>query len=122
VPVSDSFRLYALEQLGRVVTGGIRSRRMFGGVGVYGGERFFALIDDDVVYLKADDLTVPAFEEKGLPPFRPFGEGTKPMKYYAVPVEWLDDVELLGPWAARALEAAARGKKPRAKGRARGTS
>ncbi|TFG48303.1 MAG: TfoX family protein [Gemmatimonadales bacterium] len=109
-----------MEQLGRVVTGTIRSRRMFGGVGVYAGERGFALIDDDIIYLKADDLTVPAFEAEGLPPFRPFGEGTKPMKYYTVPVEWLDDVELLGPWAARALEAADRGKKRRAKGRRRG--
>ena len=120
--VSESFRLYALEQLARVVTGDIRSRRMFGGVGVYAGERFFALIDDDIVYLKADDLTVPAFEAEGLAPFRPFGEGTKPMKYYTVPGEWLDDVEALGPWAARALEAAARGKKSRTKGRSRGTS
>jgi len=122
LPVSDSFRIYALEQLGRVVSGGIRPRRMFGGVGIYAGERFFALIDDDIVYLKADDLTAPAFEAEGLPPFRPFGEGTKPMKYYAVPVEWLDDVELLAPWAERALEAAARGKKPRARRGPRGTS
>jgi TfoX/Sxy family transcriptional regulator of competence genes len=122
MPVSDSFRVYALEQLGRVVTGDIRSRGMFGGVGVYAGERYFALIDDDVLYLKADDLTAPAFEAEGLPPFRPFGEGTKPMKYYAVPVEWLEDAELLSPWAERALEAAVRGQKPRARRGSRGTS
>jgi TfoX/Sxy family transcriptional regulator of competence genes len=122
LPVSDSFRVYALEQLGRVASGGIRSRRMFGGVGVYAGERYFALIDDDIVYLKADDPTIPAFEAEGLPPFRPFGEGTKPMKYYAVPVEWLDDVDLLAPWVERALESATRAENPRTRRGPRGKS
>lgn len=35
---------------------------MFGGVGLYAGELFFALIDDDILYLKADDATPAAFE------------------------------------------------------------
>lgn len=35
---------------------------MFGGVGLYAGELFFALIDDDILYLKADDTTRAAFE------------------------------------------------------------
>ena len=44
--VSPSFRNFILEQLGRSVQG-ILGRNMFGGVGIYGGELFFALIADD---------------------------------------------------------------------------
>ncbi len=44
--VSPSFRTFVLEQLGRVVAG-VRGRAMFGGVGIYAGDLFFALIDDD---------------------------------------------------------------------------
>ena len=52
--VSPSFSTYILEQLGRSVRG-IRARNMFGGVGIYSGELFFALIDDDTLYFKVDD-------------------------------------------------------------------
>jgi len=46
--VSDSFRTFALEQLQRTVPD-VRARSMFGGVGVYAGELFFGLMDDDVL-------------------------------------------------------------------------
>ena len=39
---------------------------MFGGVGIYAGELFFALIADDTLYLKADDQTRSEFERRGL--------------------------------------------------------
>src|ERR1700677_2726446 len=34
--------------------GPVRGRRMFGGAGLYAGEVMFGLIDDEVIYLKAD--------------------------------------------------------------------
>src|SRR5437868_7009537 len=43
--VSDSFRVFVLEQLEQT-TRDIRAKRMFGGVGIYAGEDFFALIDN----------------------------------------------------------------------------
>ena len=54
--VSDSYRTYVLEQLGRV-TQRIRSKSMFGGVGVYSGDHFFALVDNDTLFFKVDDAT-----------------------------------------------------------------
>jgi DNA transformation protein len=36
---------------------------MFGGVGIYSGDLFFALIADDTVYFKADDSTRPWAEK-----------------------------------------------------------
>ena len=41
-----------------------RSKRMFGGVGLYAGDLFFALIAGDVLYLKADDSTARPARER----------------------------------------------------------
>ena len=46
---------------------------MFGGVGIYAKEAFFALVDDDVLYLKVDDSNRGDFEARGMSPFQPFG-------------------------------------------------
>ena len=115
--VSDSFKTYVVEQLGRLRPD-IRTRAMFGGVGVYAGERFFALIDDDVLYLKVDDVNRPDFEKEGMGPFQPFGPGGEVMQYYELPAGLLDEPEELRPWVESAIEVAARAKS-RAKGRAK---
>ena len=81
---------------------------MFGGVGVYAGDLFFALMDDDTLYFKVDDSNRGRFEARGMGPFRPFGEGGEVMRYYEVPGEVLEDVELLAPWVEDAVAAAAR--------------
>jgi len=88
---------------------------MFGGVGVYANGLFFALIDDDVLYLKGDDDLKVEFEAAGSQAFAPFGED-KPMAYWAAPAEALDDQEILLEWSRKSLEVAARasaGKKKR---------
>ena len=112
MPVTDGFRDFALEQLARVAPA-IRSRRMFGGVGVYSADRFFALMDDDALYLKADARSRPDFEAAGMPPFRPFGEEGETMSYYAVPADLLEDADALEPWVERALAAAGRKRRRR---------
>lgn len=107
--VSDSFKQYVLEQLGRLRPD-IRSRGMFGGVGIYAGERFFALIDDDVLYLKVDDENRPAFEAEGMGPFQPFGPGGEVMQYYELPAGLLDEPDDLRSWVEGAIEVADRAK------------
>jgi DNA transformation protein and related proteins len=64
---------------------------MFGGVGIYGGELFFALIDDDTLYFKVDESTRPEFEARGMGPFQPYGEEGETMGYYRVPEDLLED-------------------------------
>jgi DNA transformation protein len=112
--VSPSFRTFVLEQLGRGVQG-VRGRNMFGGVGIYGGEFFFALIADDTLYFKADESNRPEFEARGMDPFRPYGEDGEVMQYYRVPDDLLEDPEELGQWAQKAIVVArrAKGKSPR---------
>jgi DNA transformation protein len=112
VSVSPGFRDFALEQLGRVARG-VTGRAMFGGLGIYADGRMFGLVDDDVLYLKADDLTRPDFEAAGMGPFRPFGPDGEAMGYWRLPDGVLDDAEALAPWVEQALGVAARAKRRR---------
>lgn len=106
--VSESYRVFVLEQLSRVAP--VTARSMFGGVGLYAEGLFFALIADDRLYFKVDDTTRADFERLGLEPFRPFGEENA-IGYYEAPAEALEEPERLGPWMRKAIDAAARAKK-----------
>jgi DNA transformation protein and related proteins len=91
----------------------IRARPMFGGVGLYSGEVFFALIADDTLYFKVDDSTRPEFEARGMGPFRPFGDASGAMQYYQLPEDLLEDPDALRPWAEKAVAIARQHKSPR---------
>jgi DNA transformation protein len=112
VAVSDEYLTYVLEQLGGV--GAVHARRMFGGVGIYCRGAMFALVADDVLYLKVDDSNRADFEMAGAEPFRPYpdkaGQATV-MSYYEVPVDVLEAREFLTLWAQKALRVAIRKKK-----------
>ena len=114
MPVSPSYRAFVLDQLGRV-TGDVRARSMFGGVGIYAGELFFALIDDETLYLNVDDGNRPDFVAAGMGPFRPFGEEGEVMQYYEVPAELLEGGEELAIWVGKAIDVARRAKRPKKK-------
>ncbi len=96
--VNDSLVEFVLEQLEPI--GSVTPKRMFGGVGLYAGDLFFALLAGDVLYLKADDSTRAALEMAGGRPFQPYPNrprGTGTMKYYSVPAAILEDGhELVG--------------------------
>ena len=100
--------------------GAVRGRRMFGGYGIYHDGLMFGLVADDVLYLKADEISLPAFADQGLNPFEyeKNGKAIK-MSYYMAPDTIFDDPENAREWAVRAFEAAlrARGSKadPRTK-------
>ncbi|MBI2382041.1 MAG: TfoX/Sxy family protein [Gammaproteobacteria bacterium] len=119
MPVTPDYLAYVQDQLAPL--GGISTRRMFGGIGIYREGLFFALIDDDELYFKVDDATRPAYVAADMPPFQPFGED-KPMNgYYRVPPEVLEDADELAAWARKAQAVAGRAaaRKPPAKRRAK---
>ena len=108
MPVSQGFTDFVVEQLEGC--GVISTRRMFGGVGIYCGDTFFALIDNDVLYLKVDDVNRPDFERAGSGPFKPYGDDRETMQYYAVPAAVLEDAGELAKWGRKAIDAAQRKK------------
>jgi DNA transformation protein and related proteins len=115
--VSSSFRDFVLDQLGRAVPR-IRARSMFGGVGIYAGDLFFALIANDTLYFKVDDSNRPDFVALGMGPFLPYGDARDKMQYYEVPADLLDDPDALRPWAEKSIAVAAqkankKSKRPR---------
>jgi DNA transformation protein and related proteins len=112
--VSGTYRLFVLEQLGRIAP--VVGKSMFGGVGIYAQGLFFALIAEDRLYFKVDDATRPDFERLGMEPFRPFGE-QKAMGYYEVPADVMEDSTQLAIWTKKAIAVAAKAKRSKAKGR-----
>ena len=100
--VSDDFRDFVLEQL--VPAGRVTPRAMFGGVGLYLDGLFFALVDDDTLYFKADESTRPRYEKAGSKPFCPFPDRPgQQMGYWQVPAEVLEDPDELAAWAREAM-------------------
>ncbi len=108
MPVTDAFRAYVEEQLGRVEP--VTTRKMFGGLGIYAEGLFFALAADNVIYFKVGEENLADFEARGCEPFRPYDDG-RAMKYYEVPGDVLEDVELLEIWMEKAVAVARAAKR-----------
>lgn len=96
--------------------GNIQIKRMFGGFGVYHQGLMFALIADDILYLKANEDSKQAFEQRGLTPFELHRhDKIIKMSYYQAPEEIFDDFEQAAIWANLAYHAALQAKKPNKK-------
>lgn len=102
----DGFLEFVLDQLAGIDE--VVPRRMFGGVGIYAGGVFFAIIDADVLYLKVDDTTRADYERAGMQPFKPYEDQSITMQYYEVPTGVLENAEDLTDWARRAITVAER--------------
>lgn len=106
--LSDGYAAFIEERLAGLGT--IRIKKMFGGAGVYCQDLFFALLDDDMLYFKADDVSRAEFEAAGLRRFvfEPKNGPPVPMSYYAAPDSVFDDDDEMRLWAGRAIAAARR--------------
>jgi DNA transformation protein and related proteins len=91
--------------------GSVTVKRMFGGHGVYLDGLFVAILADDELYLKADELTRADFEAEGCAPFVYTKSGkAMAMSFHRAPGEAMDAPHLMQPWARRALQAALRAR------------
>ena len=96
----QDFLEFVLDQL--APTPGLTTRRMFGAIGLYQAENFFAIIDDGVLYFITDDETRPRYESRGMKPFE-YAPGKFLRTYHPVPVEVLEDDTELQAWARDAV-------------------
>src|SRR5213082_2081905 len=116
--VSSEYLDYVHDQLSGL--GGVSSRRMFGGAGLYCDEFFFALIDNDTLYLRVDDANRADFTTRGMGQFRPYADRPElSMSYYETPADVLEDPAQLVSWARRSVAAAMAAVKPTGKPAAR---
>jgi len=103
--ISAEFRDYLrdlLEPLGPVSFG-----RLFGGATIFYGEAVFALVFQDVLYLRVDDGNRAAFEAAGSEPFT-YDKKTGPVTvgtYWICPDEVMDDADDMLVWARGAVDA-----------------
>ncbi len=94
----------------------VSARRMFGGHGLYHEGLMFAIVMDQQLYLKADEVNRPEFEALGLAPFTYAMKGKDvALSYWAAPDTIFDDQQEAVNWAQSAWDAALRGHKAKAK-------
>ena len=119
--IDNAFVTHVSELLGP--WGAISPRRMFGSWGLYRGALMFALVSDDVLYLKCGDhlrelangaeLTLFTYEKKE--PAQKKGAEPKTKKvslsYAAITAELLEDSDALCKWADAAFKDALSGRK-----------
>jgi DNA transformation protein len=92
--------------------GAIRSKRMFGGHGIYHDDVMIGLVAAEMLYLKVDSESVAAFEARELTQFKyPKGQKMVGMSYYLAPEEALEDPSEMRHWAKLAYDAALRSRK-----------
>jgi DNA transformation protein len=104
----QDFLEFVLDQLAELKS--VSSRRMFGGIGLYQGDTFFAIIDDGRLYFVTDAATRAEYESRDMKPFM-YAPGKFIHTYYEVPVDVLEDDRELCEWARAAV--AAQGRKKR---------
>jgi DNA transformation protein len=83
---------------------------MFGGYGIYVDGLMMGIVDDDILWLRTDDVNRPDYEARGIKPFQPMTKNGPMgvMPYYTVPDDVLDDQDAFVEWAKKARDAAVR--------------
>jgi DNA transformation protein len=105
----NEFVDYLLELLSPL--GGVASRAMFGGHGIYKDGLIFGIVIDDAFHLKADDVSRKEFDVRGLKPSLYESKNkvkVAAMSYYQCPEEALESSALMLKWANRGIAAALR--------------
>jgi DNA transformation protein and related proteins len=88
-----------------------RSRRMFGGIGLFRDGLMFGLVYENNLYLKVDDENIAEFISRDLQQFRYARQGKLVgLSFYQAPDSAMDDSTEAALWARRSFEAALRAK------------
>ena len=96
--------------------GDIRIRKMFGGAAIYLDDVIFALVDDDVTYLRAKGAFADELKSLGCKVWRypdPAGGAPRAGAYWSLPLDAEDDPEVAVQWGRRAHTFAAQSAQPR---------
>ena len=111
MPASGAFKAQVGDLLGFMPE--LTVKRMFGGAGVCSCDLMFALIIDDELFLKTDDVSRALFVAEGCGPwtYERGGEARDTGYYRAPDIVW-DDPDEARRWAEIAFASALRRRKP----------
>lgn len=103
---------HVLEQMAGF--GAVTARKMFGAVALYHAGLIFGMVDEDVLYLKGDDVLKLEYEKENSTQFtyQSKSGGRTAMSYWRAPERCLDDESEMKLWCRKAYEAALRSQKP----------
>lgn len=103
----NEFASYVVELMQSL--GPVQAKAMFGGYGIFLDDLMFALVTNNLLYLKADKETQSEFKSRGLEAFT-YNKKDKTLKmsYYQAPEETLEDSDEMNVWANKAFNAALR--------------
>jgi DNA transformation protein and related proteins len=106
---TDTFKDFVLDQLRELR--GVSTRSIFGGHGLYLGDRFFGIIYKGQLYFRVSPKTLSDYTSRASHPFVPFpdrpGRRKQTMNsYYEVPVEILENAAELVQWAHKTAASA----------------
>jgi len=89
----------------------VTARRMFGGYGIYSNKIIFALIIDNELYFKIDGQLAQEYKKYGSYPFTyQRNNQTIAFSYWYVPVEIIEDSDLLKDWFNKSFKVALENK------------
>jgi len=93
---------------------GTTIRKMFGGLGVFRRGIMYALVADDILYMKADEATSPGYEAEGCQQWVYDGrDRAVPMPYWRLPDRLFDEPDEFREWALAAFAVGERTTKPK---------
>lgn len=91
----------------------VRARRMFGGMGVYTGEKMFAfLIGEDIGFKLSPEDAEEALRLPGAGPIRPEPTAEPMREYVKMPKDVLDNMECFMYWLEKSCKYARRKMQP----------
>lgn len=96
-PASEAFQQEVVSKLTPI--GGVTSRKMFGGFGVFHEGAMFAIVSKQKLYFKVGPETLPDYVDAG-------SLQHKPMPYYSVPDDVYGNTASLKRWAKKAAQVA----------------
>jgi len=90
----------------------VQAKRMFGGFGIFWQGLMLAIIIEDKLYFKVDDISEPRFAQRGLPRFQYESKGrTASLRYCEASPEVYDEPEHMAAWSRLGYECAVRQQK-----------
>ena len=103
--VKSELASYVEEQL--AFLGRLSTKSIFGGIGIFVDERLLGIVMDDKLYLHTDASNLRAYQDRGMPQFKPYPNAFDlTTDHHQVPAEIVDDAGQLKTWGEQALAAA----------------